>query len=109
MLNFTQEEKKVILFLVLVGFLGLGVNLCLKINSSVKRITIPLAEKVKLNINIATFEELTATKQISKKLARSIIDYRDTSGLFKSLEGLKEVRGVGEYRFEKLKELVFVE
>lgn len=109
MFNLTQEEKKVILFLALVGFLGLGINLSLKINSSVKRIIVPLVEKVKLNINIVTFEELIATKRISKKLAQSIIDYRNINGPFRGLEGLREVKGVGEYRLEKLKEFIFVE
>jgi len=109
MLDLTQEEKKVILFLLVMAFLGLGINFLLKVNCRIQKIAKPQAEKVKLNVNIATFEELTAAKLINKKLAQEIINYRNVHGPFRSINDLDAVKGVGEYRLQKLKELIFVE
>ncbi|MFH1199423.1 MAG: helix-hairpin-helix domain-containing protein [Candidatus Omnitrophota bacterium] len=109
MFDLTQEEKKVILFLLVMAFLGLGINFLIKFNCRIQRIAKPQAEKVKLNVNIVTFEELTAAKLINKRLAQGIIDYRNTNGPFRSIDDLDAVKGVGEYRLQKLKELLFAE
>ena len=56
-----------------------------------------------LNLNTATREELVALPGIGPAKAQAILDYRNSHGAFKSLEELKDVKGIGAKRYEKLK------
>jgi competence protein ComEA len=56
-----------------------------------------------ININTATKDELVALPGIGPAKAQAIVDYRKTHGPFKAVEELKDVKGIGAKRFEKLK------
>ena len=56
-----------------------------------------------VNINTATMDELVALPGIGPAKAQAILDYRKAHGPFKSVEELKDVKGIGAKRFEKLK------
>ena len=56
-----------------------------------------------ININTADLEQLKEITGIGNIKAQSIIDYREANGGFKSLEELKNVDGIGEKTFEKIK------
>ena len=109
MLNFTPEEKRVILFLLLFAFCGLALSNLIKINKRIERIVYPQVQLVKVNLNKVGLEELMGFKCIPVKLAQRIIEYRKFHQVFTSLEELKDVKGIGEQRYEKLKGIFFVE
>jgi len=71
--------------------LALGVVLC------------PLIALAAININTATKDELVSLPGIGPAKAQAIVDYRKAHGPFKTVEELKDVKGIGAKRFEKLK------
>ncbi|MHA2611622.1 MAG: helix-hairpin-helix domain-containing protein [bacterium JZ-2024 1] len=62
----------------------------------------------KINLNTATLEELMELPGIGEKTARAILDYRQKVGKFRSIEELKNVKGIGDKKFEKIKDLVTI-
>ena len=44
-----------------------------------------------------------AVPNVGPKMAQAIVDHRDDKGLFKSLEELEDVPGVGPIKLEQLK------
>jgi len=109
MLNFTPEERKVALFVLSLGLAGLLLSSLTKLNCRISGIVYPQIQLARLNLNQVTLAELTRTKCVPEKLAQRIIEYRNLQHEFVSLDELKEVKGVGRKRFEKLKEIFFIE
>jgi competence protein ComEA len=60
----------------------------------------------KININKANSEELQTITGIGPSLASKIIEYRETNGKFNSIEELKNVSGIGDKKYETIKEYV---
>lgn len=60
----------------------------------------------KININLATQAELETLPGIGPALASRIIAYRETNGPFRRIEDVKRVPGIGDKRFEELKDLI---
>lgn len=60
----------------------------------------------KINLNKADSTELQNLPGIGPAKAAAIIEYRETSGGFKTVEDLKNISGIGDKTFEKLKDLV---
>jgi competence protein ComEA len=56
----------------------------------------------KVNINTASAEQLEELPGVGAKLAARIVEYRQKSGGFKSVQELMNVRGVGEKNLAKL-------
>ena len=56
-----------------------------------------------VNINTATVQELEALNGIGPVKAQAIIDHRKANGPFKSIEQIKDVKGVGDATFDKIK------
>lgn len=61
-----------------------------------------LLRKQKININTANEQELTKLSGVGPGTAKKIIAYREQSGLFKTIEDIKKVKGIGEATFKKL-------
>ena len=62
----------------------------------------------KININKASLEELMTLNNIGESKAKAIIEYRTTVGLFKTIEEIKNVSGIGDTIFESLKDYITV-
>lgn len=65
-------------------------------------------KKQKVNINEAKQEELEKLPGIGPSIAKKIIEYREQNGKFTSIDELQEVKGIGEAKFENIKEYVTV-
>ena len=61
-----------------------------------------------MNINKASLEELLAISGIGESKAKAIIDYRKEKGKFKNIEEIKQVSGIGEALYEKIKEHITI-
>ncbi len=61
-----------------------------------------------VNINSATQTELETLPGIGPSLALNIINYRKEKGRFSSIEEIKNVSGIGDSKFEKLKKYIVV-
>jgi len=61
-----------------------------------------------ININTATKEQLMELSGIGESKAESIIAYREEKGGFKTCEELKQVSGIGDGIYEKLKSSICV-
>lgn len=57
-----------------------------------------------VSINSATMEQLQMLPGIGEAKAKSIIEYREEHGKFSNIEELKNISGIGEALFAKLKE-----
>jgi len=66
------------------------------------------ASSGKVNINIASVEELTQLPGIGPVKAQAILDKRKELGSFHTTEQLMEVKGIGPKTYEKLKELITI-
>lgn len=61
----------------------------------------------KISINSATKEELMTLPGIGEKTALKIIEYRKAQA-FKSIEDIKNVKGIGDKKYEKIKDLIVI-
>ncbi len=68
---------------------------------------VPVTQE-KVNINKATKEELHSINGISESIAEKIIEYRETSGEFKSIEEIMLVSGIGTKTYEKIRDFITI-
>ena len=62
----------------------------------------------KININTASEGELDSLSGIGPTYAKRIIEYRNGNGGFKSIEEIKNVKGIGDATFNKLKDRISI-
>jgi len=62
----------------------------------------------KININLADVETLTTLPGIGPSKAQSILSYREENGRFSTIDDLRNVSGIGDKTFEKLKDSITV-
>ncbi|WP_424910661.1 helix-hairpin-helix domain-containing protein [Thermovenabulum sp.] len=63
----------------------------------------------RININTADETELDKLPGIGPSLAKRIIDYRNTHGPFKKIDEIKNVAGIGDKKFQDIKDLIKTE
>jgi len=62
----------------------------------------------RININLASRSELMDLPGIGSVLAERIVEYRRVHGLFKGIEEIRKVSGIGEKRFEAIRDRITV-
>jgi competence protein ComEA len=67
------------------------------------------SKEAKVNINKADATQLETLPGIGPAKSAAIIEYRETSGPFKSIEDIKSISGIGDKTFEKLKDNISVD
>ena len=63
----------------------------------------------RIDINRAGLNDLQKLPTIGPAMAKKIIEFRKTSGEFSKIEDLKKVKGIGDKKFNKLREHVYVD
>lgn len=63
---------------------------------------------IKVNINTSNKEKLMTLPGVGETTAQKIIEYRAQNGKFKNVEDLKNVSGIGEAKYNSLKEKITV-
>lgn len=63
---------------------------------------------ISININKATIDEFAKLPGIGNSLATRIVKYREENGKFKNIEDIKNVSGIGDNKFEQIKDLISV-
>ncbi len=68
-----------------------------------------LGEEIpKIDLNTATLSQLNGLPGIGPVIAERILELREKSGPYKRIEDLMNIRGIGEKKFLKLKDLITV-
>lgn len=66
------------------------------------------AEQAKVDINTATVDELQGVPGLDQELAQNIIDYREASGPFSSVDDLVNVEGFDSQMIDSIRDQVTV-
>lgn len=75
-------------------------------NTSASKNTNSDAQNSKININTATQAQLETLPGIGASIATKIINYRKENGKFTCIEDIKKVSGIGDSKYEKIKDLI---
>lgn len=62
----------------------------------------------KVNINKASVSELTSIPGVGASTAQKIITYREENGKFKTIEDIKNVSGIGDSKYNSMKDFISV-
>lgn len=61
-----------------------------------------------LDVNVASVEELDGLPGVGPSTAAAIVDHRSTTGPFRSVDDLLDVRGIGDAKLDAIRDLVTV-
>lgn len=101
--SLTPQERRVVLFLAGIALLGIGTDFLLKRRFPGKAVSSLSCDIGKVDLNSADKELLMEVPGIGDKLARRIIEYREKQKTFYSIEELKNIQGIGNYKYERIK------
>lgn len=62
----------------------------------------------KININTASGEDLMKLPGIGPAMSRRVVEFRNTNGSFQTIEDIMQVKGIGDKKFEKMKDFIKV-
>ena len=105
MLNFTREERHVLITLGLIFLIGTTFHYTLKKQPRLwDLINFVNSEKIynQVDVNRATYEELIRIPYVGPVTAKRIIAFRQEKGPFTDTEQLKNIYGIGESRYKTI-------
>jgi len=127
-LNFTPQEIKALIFLLIALLVGSGITLYKRshpqfapelMREKSPQTTVyspPLSDSLggesvnkKINLNQATSEELEVIPGLGPILSQKIIAYREAHGPFRKLDDLMQISGIGPKKFEQIKDYLILE
>lgn len=110
-LNLTRQEKSVLLVIIFAALVGMGISFLFK--------TVPTAGKIyaqakfnkpsKININTADKQLLVTLPGIGPKTAKKIIGWRLKNGKFSDISQLKQIKGIGDKKLERIKPFLTID
>ena len=103
MMELTHQERRVILFIMVVALIGLGINFLDKRCAQIRVIGYISQDIGKIDLNRADIDTLIEVPGIGPKLAQRIIDYRKQHGEFGSITELRAIKGFGEFKYKAIK------
>ncbi len=107
MFSLNPSEKKVLLIIAVVIFLG---TLIRYFNLEVEESGLGLVSKEEqlstININQASAISLQKLPGIGPVLSQRILEYREKNEPFEKLTDLKKVKGIGQHKAEALREYI---
>lgn len=109
MFNLTQEERHVILFLLTLALAGIGIRFYLKNNCQVRFIATFDENLAKLDLNKADKSALMSVSGIGERIAARILEYREEHGGFSKVDELRNIKGITEHTYAKIKDSFFIE
>ena len=109
MLDLTNDERRVVIFILLIYLLGLGINFACKHFTAGKSLGRLNQSLGKININTADKKLLMSISGIGDRLSQRIIDFRELNKGFKSPEELKGIKGITEAKFDKIKDYIMAQ
>ena len=121
MLDLTAQEKKVIIALGAFAVLGLGVlayrtyfaRPALRVvhsgTGSLADYKKAIEGRSAVNINTADVSKIETLPGVGPKLAKEIVDYRAENGFFLLKEDLRKVKGIGQNKFDGIKDFIVLE
>ena len=77
---------------------------CINNNENIEEVN----QTTKISINTASIADLMTLPGIGESKAKSIIDYRNNNGLFTSIDDIKNVSGIGDSVFDKIKDYITI-
>jgi len=111
-LTLTQEEKRVIIFLIASLLVGSTIIFFEKMKGPLipsQYLESKDKEKsIMIDVNRATVRELIRLPGIGPSLAKRIVELREKKGSFRQIEELLEVRGIGKKTLEKIKPYIYL-
>ena len=103
--NLTSFEKRIILYLTISLIVGATLKFYGHFNAGNYEVKTSMR---KININEADLQDLVSIPGIGVKTARAIIEYRHKHGPFASIDEIKNVKGIGEKKFGRIKDYIVV-
>ncbi len=103
--NLTSFEKRIILYLALSLIVGVTLEYYGKFGNGKQKAETSIR---KININNADMEDLISIPGIGAKTAKAIIEYRHKHGPFRSIDEIKNVKGIGTKKFNRIKNYIVV-
>lgn len=70
--------------------------------------TYGFSQAAPIDLNEASVEQLAELPGIGEATAKRIVEYREQNGKFETTEEIMNVKGIGEKKYETLKDLITV-